>query len=245
MDGRAETAEAIERRAVSTREGVLWLWGRSAAFAEDRPLVFAILGAFAPRALRLQPLETALPVSVISALLPGQRCPGLRETTVEAYARAFDEAAEAQFANRRTIICGESAGGLVALAMEHQAAARLILEPPLRTSKLWPALSYFRGRLAEDPTQGDFLWNIMGVSADRVEDRDHTALLIRDATVLVGADPTYPVRPFRVPPSAVDAPERALMASLPNIRLREIAGAGHDIPGATPGAFVEAVRALL
>jgi pimeloyl-ACP methyl ester carboxylesterase len=78
-----------------------------------------------------------------------------------------------------------------------------------------------------------------------VEDRDYTGLLKGPAHVLVGSEPLYPQRPWKVLPSVVDAPERQAMLSNPDVTMTVAEGAGHVIPGSAPALFVQIVRTLL
>lgn len=234
----------MERRAFETPLGEVWLWGSAQAFDGEKPLVVAIHGAFAAHNPRFSDLEDVLPVSVVSAWLPGHGSPRLSETSVKAFANAYSVSL-AMFARDRTVVvCGESAGALVALAM---GAERVIaLDPPLRTEKLWPLIPFFRDRLAVDPSQADFLWSVFGVDAERVEPRDYRGLLCREAHIIVGEHPLYPERPMlQGVPSLVDEPERREIAANPGLRLSVALGAGHVIPGNAPDLFVTAIREAL
>lgn len=233
----------LVRRTFQTAMGEVWLWGSQAAFAGSGAVVFVIHGAFADHEGRFFNLEQVAPVSVIGCKLPGLGCPALVTTSIGVFAVAYSEAVAAMFPKRQVIVCGESAGGLVALAMT-AGDRRLALDPPLRTAKMWPSTDYFRNRLREDPTCADFLWSVLGVSADELVDRDYTHLLRRPARIVVGEQPLYPVRAFTTPPSVVDEPERRLMLSLPHIWLTVAEGAGHMIPSEAPALFTEVIRDL-
>lgn len=234
----------MERRAFKTALGEVWFWGAAEAFEGSKPLVVAIHGAFAAHRPRFADLEAVLPVSVVSGWMPGQGQPRLSDTSVESFAAAYSAAVAQLSRGRPVVVCGESAGALVALAM---GAERVIaLDPPLRTEKLWPLIPFFRERLAADPSQTEFLWSVFGVSADELEPRDYRYLLDRPAHVIIGDAPLYPEGTLPDgAPSLVDEPERALMRSMPNIRLTVAPGAGHVIPGNAPGVFVQAVREAL
>jgi pimeloyl-ACP methyl ester carboxylesterase len=234
----------MERRSFETPLGDVWLWGDAEAFDGEAPLVFVIHGAFAAMKPRLKDLELVLPVSVLSSWLPGQGSPDLSEVSVEAFGSAYSAAFGQLAGSRRSVVCGESVGALVALASSAENV--IALDPPLRTEKLWPLFPLFRDQLAADPSCAEFLWNILGVSADEVTPRDYRSLLNRKARVIVGASPLYPERELLNGfPSMVDEPEREEMRRSSCIRLTVAQGAGHVIPGNAPDLFVSAVRDAL
>ncbi len=236
----------MERRSFQTALGEIWLWGHVEAFEGSKPLVVAIHGAFAAQRARLLDLEKVLPVSVVSSWLPGHGAPGLRVTSVSAHARAYCDAISQIAGERHVILCGESAGALVAMAADVPRSRTIALDPPLRSEKLWPLIPFFRERLAADASQAEFLWSFFGVSADELEPRDYRYLLERPAHVMVGDAPLYPERPLpNGTPSLVDNEERDLMRQSPNIVLTVVPGSGHVIPGNAPAVFIAAVSAAL
>lgn len=216
--------------------------GEAEDFDGMRPLVVAIHGAFAAHTPRFCDLKRVLPVAVVSGWLPGQGCPRLSKASVEAFAEAYSSAVEQFAGGRRLILCGESVGALVVLAMRLPGAV-IALDPPLRTEKLWPLLAFFREQLAADPSQAELLETVLGVTAYGVQPRDYRGLLAREAHVIVGEAPLYPERPVgRATPSLVDEPERHEMAAHPFIRLTIAPNAGHVIPGNAPQLFIDAIR---
>jgi pimeloyl-ACP methyl ester carboxylesterase len=233
----------MERRSFETPLGEIWLWGHAEAFDGNSALVLVIQGAFAAPSLRFHDLEKVLPVCVLASTLPGHSSPRLSETSVPAFAAAYAAALAQVRRERPVVVCGESVGGLVALAMEAPAIA---LDPPLRTEKLWPLIPFFREQLREDPSQLAFLWNVLGVGTDTLEPRDYRPLLSSPAHIIVGAEPLYPERSLpNGPPSLVDEPERDLMRGSEMIRLTVAPGAGHVIPGNAPALFTDAIREAL
>jgi pimeloyl-ACP methyl ester carboxylesterase len=106
---------------------------------------------------------------VALAELPGHgQAPELRETSVEAFAAAFDEAIAATFPDRDIVAVGESIGGLVALSL-HTAHRVVALDPPFRTANLWP-LRAEAARVAS--LAPEFWFNVFGIGA-HPEDRDY------------------------------------------------------------------------
>ena len=153
------------------------------------------------------------------------------------------------FAGRAVIACGASIGGLVALALEAPQIRRLVVaEPPLVMSKVWPLWPTLRSKLAEatgDPKAQAFVTNVFGVTTTATDERryDHLLEQLRTPTdVAVGDQPLYPVRELSKLPSLVDAPERALLAAHPLIRVSVLAGAGHNVLQEAAAAFVAVVR---
>ncbi|MBS0362085.1 MAG: alpha/beta hydrolase [Proteobacteria bacterium] len=232
-------------RKIPTPHGEVWLHAASdAAFDGERPVVLVILGAFSNAGGRFLDLERLLPVSVVVTATPGEFSPPVAETSVAGFARALD-AALPLFAGRPLILCGESVGGLTALAAEAPGAQRLVLDPPLRTGKAWPIRSWLRELLSEKPERADFLWQVFGLSSHEAVDRDYTDLLSPPAHLIVGEAPLYPERVFTRIPSLVDEPERELMRGQPHLTLTVAPGAGHFIPGDAPQVFLAAVKERL
>lgn len=228
---------AMEKDTFTTPQGPVWLW-RTAAGADDRrPVVLALHGAFSIAQTRLHELPGLLPeADVRIGFLPGNNCPHTAEQTVAAYAAAYD--AVIQALGRPTVVVGASVGALVALALREPLVKAVVLaEPPLLTGKLWPFVAAFRARLAEAPDDAqlrDFVWNVFGISATDWVGRDYRPLLnsLRvPAWVLHGTIPLHPPRAFDELPSLVDGPELDLLRAHPHIRLREIEGIGHNVPG--------------
>jgi pimeloyl-ACP methyl ester carboxylesterase len=206
--------------------------------------LFVVQGAFGNTGGRFLPLEEMLEVSLVVANTPGFFCPSLTETSIPAFARAMDEVVHQSLSGRPVYVCGESVGGLIALAMVTDCAGRLVLDPPLRPAKCWPILPGFEERLAANPSLAPFMHEVFGMGAR--EERDYTPLLRGPrAEVLVGELPLYPERESRLTPSLVDEPERDMIRAADHLRLMIAPGAGHVIPGNAPGAFLSAVGRLL
>lgn len=226
----------LEARAFATELGEIWLWGRPADFAGTGPVVFGVGGAFDREATCLAPiLERLPPGAMLTANLPGDHCPPLAMNAVATYALAFDQVLETL--GRPVMLCGASTGALVALAMRSPLIqAALLLEPPLRTAKLWPLIAQLQAEYEADPSPAtrDFITNVFGVTGARVEDRDYTHLLAAlrwPVLCLVGDDPLLPQRAVPLIPSLVDDPEREILAATPGLQLRVVPNVGHDLPG--------------
>lgn len=228
----------MEQRTFQTPQGEVWLWGSTEAFEGHRAVVLVVQGLFGNQGQRWLPLEERLGVSVLIANLPGFDCPSLSGTSLATIADAYSRAATFAFRGRRGLICGESMGGVVALAMTVARTHRVAFDPPLRSSGLGPILSDLRAQLAIAPQHAPLLWDLGGVSTDTVEERDYTYLLDRTARIIAGSTAGDP-------PSVVRDDERALMLSLPHIWFSVAAPAGHILPPDGAPHLIAALRSLL
>ena len=241
----------MDSRTFETPYGPVVLWGEADVWASGRPLVVAIAGAYAAARgafFHLAP-HIAPDADTVIGHLPGNHCPPLAHQSVDTFAAAYSYVISTAFAGRAVIACGASIGGLVALALEAPQIRRLVVaEPPLVMSKVWPLWPTLRSKLAEatgDPKTQAFVTNVFGVTATATEERryDHLLEQLRTPTdVAVGDQPLYPVRELSKLPSLVDAPERALLAAHPLIRVSVLAGAGHNVLQEAAAAFVAVVR---
>jgi pimeloyl-ACP methyl ester carboxylesterase len=225
----------LEKRTFTTPLGEVWLWGEADAFEGTKPLIFAVLGAFN--------IETRWPdvipehlqgVSVVTAQLPGNHCPHLLTHSVGVYAAAYGQVLARL--GRPAIVVGNSIGALVAMAMRApNIRAILALEPPLHTAKLWPLVASFRRKLADHPDDArlaEFIWNVFGISAATVEDRDYSDLVARVSTptiVLAGEEPLLPHRDLRILPSLLDDADRQVLRSHPRMQIWQVPGVGHNL----------------
>jgi pimeloyl-ACP methyl ester carboxylesterase len=243
------TQEFLPSAIISTDLGLIPLWGEFETFAPDRPLVFVVQGAFAERGL-MRRLYRHLPeCDVVLAHLPGMNTPHLKEITIPAFARAYDEVLAKEFSNRRVLRVGLSIGGLVTFAMR-QGHALVAVDPPFQTGPLWPLLPRLHVALAQqsDAQPRQWLWNIFGVSESSTVDRDYRYLVAANsvpAIVLVGGDPLEPERETNRFPGFLTAEARKLLTDSDRVQTIIIEGAGHNIPRDAPFAFLEGIRAGL
>jgi pimeloyl-ACP methyl ester carboxylesterase len=233
----------------ATPLGPIWLHGEAPGQADDRPIVLAITGAFAPRD-GFDQLAQRLPgAAVLIGHLPGNHCPPLAVNSVGAFAKAYD-AAIGQI-GRPTVVCGSSIGGLVALALRAPNVRGLVvLEPPLRTAGLWPLIPRLQALLHEGPAPHvvDFIWNVFGVSLSTVEDRSYLSLLdgLQAPTgCVLGGIPLQPPRSLAKDPSYVDEPERAALRAHPAIHTHVVPEVGHNVQGEAGRPVLSAIRTLL
>lgn len=169
------------------------------------------------------------------ARLPGNGTPELSETSIPAFARAFDEVVRQL---GPTTVIGVSIGALVALGMREPKAI-VAVEPPVSTSKLWPMIPELRAAT----TQREFIRNVFGVYADHVEERGYLSLLDGldiPTDVIVGEVPLFPERPVERYPSFVDENDRIALASHPAVTLHVAPNAGHAVPHAA-GRFMHPI----
>ena len=229
---RTETVE------VRTSLGVIPLTGHFG----DKVALLAINGAFiAANSLARLPTLLAADAECVVAQLPGEHAPALAETSLAAFARAFDEVVETL---GPSVVMGHSVGGLVALAMRSPSVRAVVaLDPPLLPAKMWPVIGALRGDLVGP--RRDFIEALFGVSAEGIEPRDYRPLLdglCRPTTVVVGSDPLMPPRAFERAPSFVDEPERALFAAHPMITLRVAPNSGHMLHNHASDWLVDLLR---
>jgi pimeloyl-ACP methyl ester carboxylesterase len=207
-------------RPFETSLGTILLHGID--FTSDRPAVLGISGAFAkPDEMERLPLITEPARAGFVTHLPGNHCPPLRETSIEAFAQALDEVL-AQLA-RPFVIVGLSVGGLVALAMKTPRGV-VAVDPPLTIANLWPMPAEVRADL---PLAG----------IDRPTYHHLIDGLAIPTHVVVGSELLFPQRAISRFPSLVSQEDRAFMAANPHVRLSVAPNSGHDIPRQA-GAFL-------
>jgi pimeloyl-ACP methyl ester carboxylesterase len=217
---------AVELRTVNveTSLGVIPVTG---TFGDRKLAALAITGAFADADQMARHPETVAPeFDGYVAHLPGWITPPLSETSIPAFARAFDEVLQTL---GPTVVVGVSAGALVALAMRSPLLRGVVaVEPPLSTAKLWPVLPLFRQMLGGP--QDAFVRNVFGITETSVEERGYGSLLeglTAPLETIVGSEPLLPPRPVERPPSVVDRPERELLAK--HGKLSVVVPAGHTV----------------
>ncbi len=217
----------VETADFQTSLGIIRVTGSAEAFADDRPGVLAITGAFAKADYMSRlPVAVAPDYAGFVAHLPGNHSPELSEISIDAYAKAFDEVVASL--NRPMVVLGISVGGLVALGMKRPAGA-VAVEPPLNTGCLWPMLRGIRPYLEQ---HGPFFWSIFGFSLSGGVTRTYHHLLDQrtvPVAVVVGEEPLFPRRETRWYPSFVTDEDRRILADHPLVELHVAPGAGHDI----------------
>ena len=216
------TPQVVKTVEVQTSLGTIPVTGHFG----DGLRVLAITGAFAElEEMSRFPVALAPEFDGLVARLPGHYVSTLTETSIETWAKAFDEvAAELSI----SVVMGISVGALVALAMRVPKAL-IAIEPPLSTAKLWPLTNMLRRVRGH----GTFVENVFGVFPDRIEERGYRSLLDRLAIqteVILGSDPLMPSRPTDRLPSLVDEPERQLLDAHPMVTLHVAPNAGHAVP---------------
>lgn len=232
----------MEKREFQTPLGEVWTWGEPEAFTSDRPLVLVIAGAFAAeRGFFSMPRH--LPgAAVLVAHQPGNHCPKLAATSVGAFGAAYASLID-QLA-RPVIVCGSSAGALVALALRsRRVRGQVLIDPPLRPAAL-PALeAVMRPIAASDADAAEYVARVFGYSADDSTPRDYSHLVSAihcPTRVLVGA-----VQSGGELPSLVTPADRLLFARQQGATVTEVPGVGHNIPVEGGAYIVAALRGLL
>jgi len=231
---------AVDKLEIETPLGPIWLWGQSRGL----PTLLVVTGAFA-RATTMDHFQRVFPnLDVLRMHLPGNHCPRLSTTSMEAYAEALNFALQATV-SAPLVVFGMSTGALVALGVcAPNLIGLLLIEPPIFTDHLWPLAEGVDG--AQDP---EFMRAIFGIEHGRVrEPKDYSALLAGlsvPTQVLLGSAPLLPRRRFERSPSLVDDRSRALLAAHPQVEITVVEGAGHNIPVEAGPVFALALQRLV
>ncbi len=173
--------------------------------------------------------------------LPGHgQAPRLNETSLPAFIAAFDEAIAAAFPGRTILAVGESVGGLVAMGLT--TAQRVVaLDPPMEVAKLWPLADTAR----TDPADAqDFWFGVFGLGP-RPEPRVYWDLVERQTApilILAGDRPLGVRRALPMPPSLLDAADRARLGGYGHVIVQVVANAGHGLLDEALGVCLNAVR---
>jgi hypothetical protein len=206
----------------------------------DRANLVVVCGAFTPPGY-MHDLVADIPDRTVQIVLqPGWAAPWIRDLTPADMGRGFREALLRLYDDRPVVLAALSAGNLVTLDVDlPNIRRRVVVEPFFRTEPLWPFIEWSRDYLKATPdawAARDYLWNVFGVTEDRLEDRDYRRLVdnIRVPTdVLVSPEPLSPRRPTPPWPSLTSAEDRALLAANPHVTLHDgPPGSGHDITDA-------------
>jgi pimeloyl-ACP methyl ester carboxylesterase len=237
----------LEMKSVQTSHGVIPL--HMSGEGEDRPVVLAICGAFAPFDY-LSWLGDRLPeAEVVITHLPGLLTAPPDVVSVSSFAYAFIDLIESFYIGRRIVVIGLSVGGLVALSINSESVAAVIaVDPPLSTAKLWPLIdwaSMARGQMT--PTQQDWLWRIFGYGST-IEDRcyhDIVSELSRPARVIVAGDSLGARRQITELPGLLDTTDVEFLKRNNLISVQVVDGVGHDVAVRRPEVLVAEIRAAL
>lgn len=201
---------------VETGRGVVRLQGHLDSFRDDRPLLFAILGVGARIDYFHRLPERFAACDVVVCHLPGLHSPPLADSSVAAFAAAFDAAIARRLPGRWILRFGLSVGGLVALAMT-EGDAVLAIDPPFSEALL--------DRFG--PLFPQVLGGIVGV--------DHRSVL---ESVNVPAHVLIASRGLNL------VADQTLLIGHPRIRAEVVEGS-HDLPDEAPKAVVAALEQAL
>lgn len=231
---------------IETSLGPIVLRGHLDAFSPDRPLIFAIAGAFAQQNYLVGLPKVAPACDVAIAHLPGMWSPFLAESSVEAFALAFDEAIRTRCPGRAALVFGNSVGGLIALAMK-EARALVLVDPPITTDVLWPLHGRLRGHVEAkgDPMLADWVWRVFGIGPTEIVNRDYRPLLNgsqKPGIVLIAGDPLGDPRDFDRQPGLLSTEDRLLFSRHPTLEVMVAGGCGHNLIREAPSAIIAALR---
>ena len=220
----------MARVTFKTPLGAVWAWGDRAKFESSAPVILVIPGALCGMEALWFRMQDQLPeAAVLAAQLPGQFCPNLTEVSLDAYVRAFGHVIQMALGDRPVLVCGESIGGVVALALPNLGIHRLALDPPLRTAGLWPLEPFFKEIYRKYDYHREFLDKIFGFDGEQFRELDYMPLLRHPARVLMGGIALQPERDLErnFLPSLVGEPERGILRSLNYIHDTTVVGSGH------------------
>ena len=211
-----------------------------------KPILLLITGAFSSEQVMVQLGARFGKVDVLRAHLPGNHCPPLIEASVGVFGAAYGAALDKRFPGRDVVLVGLSVGALVGFAMRSSAVRAIVaIEPPLLMREAWPLVVL---REQAPPGQEAFLWTVLGIGPDRVEDRDYRPLIsdLRVPTlVLLGDEPPAPGTAWVEMPGLVGPEGRRALHASPRVEVTIIAGAGHHIVRSDPFDVVSAIRHAL
>jgi hypothetical protein len=241
------TLETLTRREASTRLGVVPIWSRPDIFDSRKPLVVAIAGAFAGPEDLSRLAEVLSPMADAALLhMPGIDAPPLSDPSIEAFSTVVGELIDELFAGRRVVVLGVSIGAVAALGVRSRSVRRIVaVEPLLATAGLWPMVDALRSHLANLPANSPIhplFERLFGVTKAQITPRDYRHVLDGlsvPVDVVLAGEPLQPRRRVERLPSLVDAPERALLSVLPQVRMHLAQGAGHNVQGQAPKALKE------
>lgn len=234
------TAASIEVETVEVRTA----YGPIAVTGNFAPEVKALVitGMRAPlNAMERIPIVLAPEFGGLVAHLPGHYTPQLSETSLAAFASAFDEVAAAVGAST---VMGMSVGALVALSMRAPSIRTVVaVEPPLETAKLWQLVSTLKATASE---HADFYREFLGFDGHSLNGKTYLHLLDeieRPTAFVVGDKLPFPARSADLFLSVVDEAQRILMARAPNATLHVAEGAGHAVHRHAAGRLQEVLLA--
>ena len=126
-------------------------------------------------------------VSVLVVNLPGMAGVPWANPTVAALTEGLEAAVRRLLGDVPIVAFGASTSNLVTLGLQlPNICRRVALEPFFQTEDLWPFVSWTRARMAHYPDNqalARFFWEVFGIGADRLENRDYRSLLADTITV--------------------------------------------------------------
>jgi hypothetical protein len=190
--------------------------------------VLAITGMLAPPdEMERLPVVVGPTYGGLVAHLPGHSAPHLSETSLAAFASAFDQVAEAVGAS---VVLGMSVGALVALSMRSPSIKTVVAaEPPLETAKVWQLIPIMRQTMGD---HAEFYREVIGFDGQTLFGRSYLHLLDDlpyPTAFIVGGRLPFPVRESPNFLSTVDEAQRKLIARSKNASLHVGENAGHAV----------------
>jgi hypothetical protein len=220
---------------IETSAGVFGLVGRVSA-AQAKPCLLMVAGAFPTPDAHHELVSAFKDANVLIVRLPGWGVP-LSDASARQLTFGLQEAMTLLFRDLPIVVCGLSASAMVTLPLKAPNIHRkVILEPFLRTARLWPLINHARRVMAKHPEDSplqQYLWNILGIGGTTLEDRDYR-YVVEDidvpTAVVVGGLPLMPERDLPLFPSLTSEEDRDLLRAHPLVTLFEgPAEAGHNL----------------
>lgn len=229
----------MERRVFETPLGQIVFSGE---FANGRPYLVIIRGAYANEDQFSQMHRFIKDVNIIYGDIPGNMSPFLINNTVSDFSNAYTVAIECL--NFPVVVCGNSLGGLIALGIRAENVQSIVaIEPPLQPLKSKALRSAIADKYhrSTDTVEKEFLYNVFGASPEGFHARDYRSIFadlqIR-TKVIIGSDATFV-------PSVVLEEDANTMGNHPFINIERVPGVGHAVHRGGSDRIVAAVSAAL
>lgn len=242
----------MDHLSIQTEGGPLSIVGRVHT-DRTKPSLLVVRGSFPPKDHMLELPIYFRGASVLVVTLPGMVSGAYwaDRPNVAGLTRGLERAVGMLLPDTPIVAFGASTGSILSLGLRLPNIRRhVVVEPFLRTKDLWPFIANSRDRLKKNPDlepMARFFWEVFGIGADRLEDRDYGYLLEAitvPTDVVVGQLPLLPPRDLAVWPSFTSAEDRARLLANPMVTLHEgPPGSGHA--HGTVGASYEQTKRLV
>lgn len=210
------------------------------------PALLCIRGIWAPKGQLTELLHVFPRHDMIIGDIPGMWSQPPDPSTIETFARIYDDVIRQLLPQRPVVVLGVSTGALVSLAMKSpQVRGMVVVEPFLSTADVWPLIQNMQHRLISNAAvphiavTRKYIYEIFGYTEDSVENIDFAPLL--DAlsvptSAIVGAVPLGEPRQLAQWPSLAGPRTRDLLSSHERVEFYEgPPESGHNVTGSPAG----------